>query len=640
MAGKKDHPRLRAMRVGFSERLKAARNQPPFARRLRSIFVIFTVCAVLLSMRLVDLQVLRAEKLSASASQFRTRTEVIHAKRGDILDASGAVLATSVERYNVGVNQNLISSYVHFELNEDEELVAVGAGAAEAAKQLAPLLEMDQAELGGLLMGGEEKSSFVYIAKDISPEKWREIRELRITGIEPEQVMKREYPNGKVAGNVIGYLGLTGEIPEGETVEQPTGQAGIERTKQDVLTGKDGSITYQIADGAILPNAERTEVAAVDGQSVRLTVDRDLQDVVEVAVDKPIAEQGAEWASAVVVEIGTGRILALADSQRPDPGNREGTAPENWGARAVQGMVEPGSTGKLMTFAAALDQGVVTPESVFEVKDPITMPNGEEIHDNDEHEDEDMTVAGILAKSYNSGLVQIGDLVPDETRFEYMQKFGIGSLTGVELPAETPGLVNPPPWPGRDHYTTMFGQAWTASTVQLAQMVSVFGNDGVRVPVHIIESTIDADGQEHPTLVMDDSERVVSPETAHSMLDMMQAVTDIESTGWRAAVPGYNIAGKTGTAEVVDEATGLLTKRVGTFVGLVPAEDPQIAIAVTVYNADGAGYGGDVAAPVFKDTVSFAVRQLGIPPSTVPLVRLPWYPGEEIKPNDSDDSVG
>ncbi len=636
MAGKKDHPRLRAMRVGFSERLKATRNQPPFARRLRSIFVIFAVCAVLLSMRLVDLQVLRAEKLSGSASEFRTRTEVIHAKRGDILDASGAVLATSVERYNVGVNQHLISSYVHYELDEDKNLVAVGAGAAEAAKQLAPLREVDQAELGGLLLGGEEKPSFVYIAKDISPEKWREIRELRITGIEPEQIMKREYPNGKVAGNVIGYLGLTGEIPEGETVEQPTGQSGIERTKNDLLTGKDGSITYQVADGAILPNADRTEVTAVDGQSVRLTIDRDLQDIVEVAVDKPITEQGAEWASAVVVEIGTGRILALADSGRVDPGNREGTAPDNWGARAVQSMVEPGSTGKLMTFAAALDQGVITPDSVFRVQDPITMPNGEEIHDNDTHEDMDMTVAGILAKSYNSGLVQIGDLISDESRFEYMQKFGIGSLTGVELPAETAGVVNAPPWPGRDHYTTMFGQAWTASTLQLAQMVSVVGNDGVRVPVHIIESTIDADGQEHPTLVMDDSERVVSSETSRAMLDMMQAVTDFESTGWRAQVPGYNIAGKTGTAEVPDE-DGQLTKRVGTFVGLVPAEDPQIAIAVTVYNATGAGYGGDVAAPVFKDTVSFAVRQLGIPPSTVPLVRLPWYPGEEI---ESDDSVG
>ncbi len=636
MAAKKDHPRLRAMRVGFSERLKAARSQPPFARRLRSIFVIFAVCAVLLSMRLVDLQVLRAEKLSASASEFRTRTEVIHAKRGDILDSSGAVLATSVERYNVGVNQNLISSYVHYEPDEDGDLVAVGAGAAEAAKQLAPLLEVDQAELGGLLLGGEEKSSFVYIAKDISPEKWREIRELRITGIEPEQIMKREYPNSNVAGNVIGYMGLTGEIPEGETVEQPTGQAGIERTQNDVLTAKDGSITYQVADGAILPNAERTEVAAVDGQSVRLTIDRDLQDVLEVAVDKPVAEQGAEWASATVVEIGTGRILALADSGRVDPGNREATSPENWGSRAVQDAVEPGSTGKLMTFAAAIDQGVVTPDSLFTVEDPITMPDGEEIHDNDTHPTEEMTVAGILAKSYNSGLVQIGNKVPDETRMDYMKKFGIGSPTGIELPAETGGILHELPWAGRDHYTTMFGQAWTASTVQLAQMVSVFGNDGVRVPVHIIESTIDADGQEHPTLVMEDSERVVSSETAHSMLDMMQAVTDINSTGWRAAVPGYNIAGKTGTAEVPDE-NGQLTKRVGTFVGLVPAEDPQIAIAVTVYNATGAGYGGDVAAPVFKDTVSFAVRQLGIPPSTVPLVRLPWYPGEEI---ESDDSVG
>ena len=527
------------------------------------------------------------------------------------------------------MNQQLIGEYVKYKEDDSGKLVAVGSGAAAAAQDLAPLLDMDEAELGGKLLGGDEKRTFVYLKKDISPELWRKIRELRIPGIEPEQVMKREYPNGKIAGNVIGYTGMTGAQTDDDTPEQAVGQAGIERSLNDVLTGEDGQLSVQIAGGAVLPSGDKSETPAKDGSDVRLTINRDLQDNVENAVDATVEDQGAQWASAVVIEIGTGSVLALADSNTPDPSNLAATDPSNWGSRAVSTPVEPGSTGKVMTFSAAIDQGKVTPLSTFTVPDVITMPNGETISDNDSHATSDMTVAGILALSYNTGLIQIGDTIPDETRFDYMKKFGIGSKTGIELPSESAGILSDPStWDNRTRYTTMFGQGWAATTLQLGQMVSVIGNGGVRVPVHIVDNVTDSDGTEHPTVV-GDSVQVISPETADTMLDMMQAVTDPNSTGWRAAVPGYNIAGKTGTAQVPDE-DGNLTRRVGTFVGLVPAEDPQIAIAVAVYNAPGAGYGGEVAAPVFKDVTTFAVRQLGIPPSTEPLVRLQWYPGEDV----------
>ena len=605
------------------------KRRPSHSRRLQALLAVFTACAVLLVVRLVDLQGVRAGDLAKSASEFRTRSYTLQAKRGDILDSSGAVMATSVERYNVAVNQQLIGEYVKYKEDDSGKLVAVGSGAAAAAQDLAPLLDMDEAELGGKLLGGDEKRTFVYLKKDISPELWRKIRELRIPGIEPEQVMKREYPNGKIAGNVIGYTGMTGAQTDDDTPEQAVGQAGIERSLNDVLTGEDGQLSVQIAGGAVLPSGDKSETPAKDGSDVRLTINRDLQDNVENAVDATVEDQGAQWASAVVLEIGTGSVLALADSNTPDPSNLAATDPSNWGSRAVSTPVEPGSTGKVMTFSAAIDQGKVTPLSTFTVPDVITMPNGETISDNDSHATSDMTVAGILALSYNTGLIQIGDTIPDETRFDYMKKFGIGSKTGIELPSESAGILSDPStWDNRTRYTTMFGQGWAATTLQLGQMVSVIGNGGVRVPVHIVDNVTDSDGTEHPTVV-GDSVQVISPETADTMLDMMQAVTDPNSTGWRAAVPGYNIAGKTGTAQVPDE-DGNLTRRVGTFVGLVPAEDPQIAIAVAVYNAPGAGYGGEVAAPVFKDVTTFAVRQLGIPPSTEPLVRLQWYPGEDV----------
>ena len=605
------------------------KRRPSHSRRLQALLAVFTACAVLLAVRLVDLQGVRAGDLAKSASEFRTRSYTLQAKRGDILDSSGAVMATSVERYNVAVNQQLIGEYVKYKEDDSGKLVAVGSGAAAAAQDLAPLLDMDEAELGGKLLGGDEKRTFVYLKKDISPELWRKIRELRIPGIEPEQVMKREYPNGKIAGNVIGYTGMTGTQTDDDTPEQAVGQAGIERSLNDVLTGEDGQLSVQIAGGAVLPSGDKSETPAKDGSDVRLTINRDLQDNVENAVDATVEDQGAQWASAVVLEIGTGSVLALADSNTPDPSNLAATDPSNWGSRAVSTPVEPGSTGKVMTFSAAIDQGKVTPLSTFTVPDVITMPNGETISDNDSHATSDMTVAGILALSYNTGLIQIGDTIPDETRFDYMKKFGIGSKTGIELPSESAGILSDPStWDNRTRYTTMFGQGWAATTLQLGQMVSVIGNGGVRVPVHIVDNVTDSDGTEHPTVV-GDSVQVISPESADTMLDMMQAVTDPNSTGWRAAVPGYNIAGKTGTAQVPDE-DGNLTRRVGTFVGLVPAEDPQIAIAVAVYNAPGAGYGGEVAAPVFKDVTTFAVRQLGIPPSTEPLVRLQWYPGEDV----------
>lgn len=629
MADDQSQPKDQPRKAQASRWRAWLKRRPSHSRRLQALLAVFTACAVLLVVRLVDLQGVRAGDLAKSASEFRTRSYTLQAKRGDILDSSGAVMATSVERYNVAVNQQLIGEYVKYKEDDSGKLVAVGSGAAAAAQDLAPLLDMDEAELGGKLLGGDEKRPFVYLKKDISPELWRKIRELRIPGIEPEQVMKREYPNGKIAGNVIGYTGMTGTQTDDDTPEQAVGQAGIERSLNDVLTGEDGQLSVQIAGGAVLPSGDRSETPAKDGSDVQLTINRDLQDNVENAVDATVEDQGAQWASAVVLEIGTGSVLALADSNTPDPSNLAATDPSNWGSRAVSTPVEPGSTGKVMTFSAAIDQGKVTPLSTFTVPDVITMPNGETISDNDSHATSDMTVAGILALSYNTGLIQIGDTIPDETRFDYMKKFGIGSKTGIELPSESAGILSDPStWDNRTRYTTMFGQGWAATTLQLGQMVSVIGNGGVRVPVHIVDNVTDSDGTEHPTVV-GDSVQVISPESADTMLDMMQAVTDPNSTGWRAAVPGYNIAGKTGTAQVPDE-DGNLTRRVGTFVGLVPAEDPQIAIAVAVYNAPGAGYGGEVAAPVFKDVTTFAVRQLGIPPSTEPLVRLQWYPGEDV----------
>lgn len=587
-------------------------------RRMRATAVVVMVLAAILGLRLVYLQVVQASTLAETAREFRWRTYPLEAKRGDIVDANGAVLATSLERYNVRADQTEIADFV----TRDDEGNITGAGAAAAAKILAPLLKADPAELGGLLLGGETKSKWQLIASDISPEEWREINALGIRGIYPERFMQRQYPNGTTAGTVVGYLGQT------EESDTPSGRAGIEQQYDTLLSGTPGMLQYEVAaGGAVFPNSERRETPAVDGGSVHLTIDADLQKATEDALNKVVAEQRAEWGTAVVIEVGTGRVLALADSNSPDPANLSASDPADWNSRAVSAVVEPGSTGKVVTYSAAINEGTITPLDLFLVSTPMQMPNGEVIRDNDDHPAERLTVAGTLAKSYNTGLIQIGDTLEDAVRYRYMTDFGLGSRTGIELPGESGGVVYPyEDWGGRTHYTTMFGQAWSATTLQLGQMMSVIANKGVYIPLHIVDGVQSVDG-EYTATAVGESRQVITEESAHTMLDMMQAVTDPYSTGWLARVEGYNVAGKTGTAQVPD-ATGALTKRAGTFVGTIPAEDPKIIFASIVYNAAGAGYGGDTAAAVFSGTAQFAMRQMKVAPSQVPLVRLPWTEAE------------
>ncbi|WP_216378948.1 peptidoglycan D,D-transpeptidase FtsI family protein [Arcanobacterium phocae] len=583
----------------------------------KTIFVVVIVAAVLAA-RLFYLQVISGPQLSKTARELRSQAISLEAKRGDIVDVHGAILATSIERYNVRVNQVEIANYREY--NDDDTLV--GAGAAAAAKQVAPLLDMDEAELAGIFLGGAEKNQWELVKRDVSPDKWRAISKLDIHGIYPERYMQRSYPNGYVAGNILGYTGVTAED------NTLAGRAGIESTYDKLLAGKNGQLSVEVGPaGTVFPQGARKEVPAVDGGTVKLTIDRDLQLATQEALDSAVQKNHAEWGSAVVIEIGTGRILALGDSSAPDPSNLEKVNPEDWNSRAVQAIVEPGSTGKVITLSAALDKGVITPTDTFLVPDHLQMPNGQVISDNDHHATDTMTVAGIIGKSYNTGLVQMGDRVDDSYRYNMLHKFGIGQKTGVELPGEATGILNPyESWDNRTHYTTMIGQAWAASTLQLGQMISIIGNDGVKIPLHIVDGIYDKKGNFEPT-VIGASEQVVSADTAKTANTILQGVTRPDSTGRLASVPGYNVAGKTGTAEVPDE-NGNLTKRVGTFVGLIPAEKPQLAVAVVIYNAAGAGYGATTAAPVFGDIGKFAMRSMGVAPSQEPLVTYPWRQSE------------
>jgi len=586
-------------------------------RRRNVIGALFLSVFLVFSGRLVYVQAVEGPRLKDEALQDRLRSYTIRAPRGEIVDADGEILATSEQRYNIGVNQRKVASFVHRVKNRDTgEYEVVGTGAEEAADLLAPLLGRDPAELGGQMVGD---STFVYIAKGLTPSQWREIRQLGIPGIEPESVTHRVYPNGTTAGNVLGYVKREQNGLEG--------LAGIELTFDHLLQGVDGRETVEIgAGGQVIPTGTYELSPATPGATIRLTLDRDVQFVAQQAVDETVEKYGAQWAGIAVMEVPTGRLVVLADSGAVDPGNVQAADAGARGARTVSAPYEPGSTGKLLTIAAAVDQGLVNPLSEFTVPDRMTF-NGQTFKDHTPHETMRMTLTGILAESSNVGTVQVGNLMDDEERYRYMREFGFGSLTGIELPGESAGILREPKaWDGRTRMATMFGQGYAVTLVQNVGVVGAIANHGTWVAPRLVDQVELADGtmivpENHPA-----NREVISPEAAQTMLDMMEAVVQKGGTAPRAAINGYRVAGKTGTAQTPD-ATGALNGTVANFVGVVPADNPRFAVAVVVYKPTSGFYGGTIAAPIFKTVAEFALLHAGVKPSTGSPAVFPWVVG-------------
>lgn len=555
--------------------------------------------------RLVQIQAVEGPVLAQQAQDLRTRTTTLAAPRGEILDASGEVLATSVTRYNVGVNQQLVRGFVPSDPDLAEE---IDTGAAAAAALLAPLLDADRHELGARMVG---ESTFVYLARGLTPAEWREVSDLGIPGIEPERTTERVYPNGTTAGNVIGYVGREGH-----------GLAGLELTMDELLTGEDGYRTVEVGfRGEVIPTGLREEVPAQPGASVHSTIDRDLQNVAQEAIDSAVSEHGGQWGALIVEEIGTGRVLALADSGAVDPGNYQAWDPEDRGSRAISTPYEPGSTGKLPTFLLALEEGVIEPETSMTVPDRYTTGNGQTFRDNDDHPTLQLTATGALQMSSNTATVQLAEAMTDADRHALFVDLGFGSRSGIELPGESSGIVHAHEnWDGRTRYTTSFGQGISSTLLQNTSMVATIGNGGVYVPPRIMAGVTNPDGTYVPA-EEPEGEQVVSAEATEDLLAMMEYVVMPTGTGPQGAVPGYRVAAKTGTAQIPDGAGGL-EGRLGSFVGVAPAEDPQLAIGVVVFQGSGPSYGGTVAGPAFADVMGFALRDRGVPPSTEPTPEL------------------
>jgi len=563
-------------------------------RRHNVILLLVIGVLVVFACRLVYVQGLRGEAVAAEALTERMTTARLTADRGEITDANGVVLATSVERYTIWVDQKQVAAWKRTSGGSVE-----AEGAADAAKELGPVLEMDPAELGAQLNGTR---TYVVLKRNVLPEVWRAVRELRIAGVNGDRVPERLYPAGNVGGNIIGFVDRDG-----------VGQAGLESALNSTLTGTDGRYRYERGlGGQEIPGGKREETPAVPGQDVQLTILRDLQWKAQDELDKAVRATGSDSGSLVAIDIPTGEILALADSGTVDPNDPGATAAASRGSHALSNVFEPGSTAKVITMAAAIETGAATPLDRWEVPFRYTTANNQTFRDSHEHEILKLTTTGVLAKSSNTGTVMIGQSVPQQVRYDYLAKFGFGTRTGLELPGESPGILHPSDeWDGRTKYTVLFGQGVSVNAVQATQVFATIANGGVRMAPHLIKGRTDAAGTYVPTAQVPGTQ-VVSPATAATVLTMMESAVD-EGTGSAAAIPGYRVAGKTGTAQVW--GSGGAVGITASFIGVAPADSPRIAVSVIMNNPRTSEWGGTVAAPVFREVTGYALQMLKVPPS-------------------------
>ncbi len=570
---------------------------------LVAALVVFTVFGA----RLFQLQGLDADVLAEQARKDRSRTVTLPAQRGDIVDVDRAALATSVERRDITVDQTVILEYNM----KKPKLPASQKGVAGAARALSPALAMSPAQVAKKLTG---KKPFAYLKKDVEPSVWNEVESKAIPGVFSVQVSKRVYPNTQVAASMIGFLGRDGAP-----------LSGIEKSRNAILQGTDGELTYERGKrGQQIATGVTSEKSAMPGSDIQLTIDRDLQWQAQVALAKQVALTKAKSGACVILDTRTGDVLALADAPTFDANTPGAVKPADRENRALINVFEPGSTSKVITAAAAIEEGKASPGTKLSV--PWTLKRGGKLfHDSHQHGVEKLTLAGVLAQSSNTGTIKIGERLPKAMLHDYLTKFGYGSRTGIGLP-ESPGILTPVnKYSDTTPYTVMFGQGVSVTALQAANVFATIANDGVRNTPRVIKAIGGVDGKLHEQPAGPKT-RVVSAKTAQKVRLMLESVVNGEGTGGAASIPGYRVAGKTGTADYYDQAVGGYKGYTASFIGIAPADKPRLVVAVILEQPVNGYYGGTVAAPVFQELMKKALARVGAAPSgtKAPSVPQTW----------------
>ncbi|WP_309080025.1 penicillin-binding protein 2 [Zhihengliuella sp.] len=578
-------------------------------RRLRIGLAVCLAMLLALTGRLFFVQGLDPEAVAQEAATSRTRTELIPPTRGDILDSEGRAFATSVIRYDLVTDQKWYKE--EFDRRNPDTGERESARMDDAIDALSGLVGLDVQTLRESLVPADPESPKRYsvVAKGVTPETKEAVMDLGIPGLLAERTNDRQYPNGSVAGTLLGFLSAATTNDAG----QNTGAEGLELTQNDLLAGTSGERKYEVgADGVRIPTAPSTTTPAVDGKDVQLTINEDVQWAAQEAVMAKQEQFDPDWVSAVVLELETGKIRAIADSRSVDPNDPAAVDAQYRTSTALTQAFEPGSTGKLATFAAAIEEGVVDPEEAFTIPNSYTTQN-ETIHDSLKHATYPMTAAGIFARSYNTGTVMIGERLSNQQRYDYFTKFGIGEGINMGgLPVAEGIFVEPSAWDRRQQFTTMFGQGYTQTVLHTAQMFQGIANGGQMIEPSLIEAYIDPDGTRHEP-EPHAPERVVSKKTSDVMLRMMETVVT-DGTAQGAAIDGYRVGGKTGTGQAANPDGGGYDGHTSSFAGVAPLDDPQFVVVVTMHRPQGNWRDWHVT-DTFKTIMEATLNTYDVPPS-------------------------
>jgi cell division protein FtsI (penicillin-binding protein 3) len=563
----------------------------PSRRPLAVLAVVVGVALVFLC-RLVTVQVVQAAELNRESKDKRSIVRTVPGARGSITDASGRVLARSVLRYTITASPKLAA--------------ASGRRAADAGRIEAALGVRAGSVLSALTR--DPRSDYAILAREVTLAQLQRVKALDVAWLYYDEVQKRVYPNGAVAGNLVGFVGAQGEA-----------QAGIEYADDTCLAGSDGETTYESAlDGTPIPGTAVTTKRARQGGSVKLTIDTDLQWYAQQVLAARAKEVGAKWGSVVVEEVRTGRLLAVADWPTVDPNDVNATAskdPAALGSRAFTAPFEPGSTMKTVTAAALLDAGLATPSSQVVAPYRYTNAAGADVNDSEFHATEHLTLTGVLVQSSNTGISQLGLQMQDARRYDYLKAFGFGSRTAVGFGAEASGDLGAgaPKWDPQSRLATMFGQGMTSTPVQMASAYATIANGGVRLPVSLVDSCTDGDGTVHAAAPAKGT-RVISESAATRTVRMLE---NVATKGWLAAdvkMPGYRVGIKTGTAQESDGAGGYAKGYLVSMAGVAPAEAPRYVVYVDLDDAVKMNT-SQATAPVFRQVMARVLQQNGIAPS-------------------------
>jgi cell division protein FtsI (penicillin-binding protein 3) len=611
---------------GTARRPAARRRPAPAPRRssgrLRVAAALLVTAVLVLSGRLIQLQGIESGHYSELALSQRIRTVTVTALRGPIEDRAGRPLAETVDARDIYADPTLIrraAASADAAVSADTtarptagQTTAVPTTASGIAARLAPVLRESTTTLVKALTG---PGSFAYLARQVTPAVADAVTAMNLPGIGVLPDTRRVYPDGPLAAAVLGFVGIDG-----------TGLAGLEYADNGVLAGHDGTEVEQVGlDGNVIPGSVRTEKPARQGDGLRLTIDSDIQWAAQQAIVNQVRATNALTGVVIVMNPRNGQILALASAPGFNPADPGASPSADLGDPAATDVYEPGSVNKVITMSAALQEGLVSPLT------PITVPPtidvaGTTFHDAEVHGYERLTLAGVLAMSSNIGTVEVAERLGAPALYRYMRAYGYGQPTGSGLPGEGSGLLPPlPTWSGTTLPTAAFGQGVGVTALQIASVYQTVANGGVRVTPSVVLGRVTPAGRLLPAPAPR-RRRIISTGVATELTHMLEGVTTSLGTAPAAQIPGYQVAGKTGTANRSDGHGGY-SGYTASFVGFAPATDPKLLCEVVLDRPESGIYGGVVAAPVFHQVMSYALRALHIPPEGRRMAPYPVYAG-------------